>query len=165
VYGDGRVLWWVGGRFGEGDTVLERRLTPEGVRLVRSGVIRAEDLAPPQVLHGVPASAWSDAEARPYAPPMYSVCFSPDPSAVMRLLPAPAEALLRGSGPDSSHGRCLQVTTAQARALDEILSEAGFVPEESPWAAAGWFLREDGNVRVNLRPLLPDGEWLQLSGG
>ena len=165
VYADGRVLWWVGGRFGEGDTVLERRLTPQGIDLVRSGVIQAKDLAPPQVLHGVPASAWSDAEARQYAPPMYSVCFSPDPSAVMRLLPAPAEALLGGSGPDPSHVRCLKLTTEDARALDQIMSEVGFVPEESGWAAAGWVLREGDRLRVELVPLWPDGDWLQPSGG
>ena len=165
VYADGRVLWWVGGRFGEGDTVLERRLTPKGIRLVRSGVIRAGDLAPPQVLHGVPASAWSDAEARPYVPSRYSVCFSPDASAVMALLPAPAEVLLRGSGPDPLHDRCLQVSTEEARALDVILSEAGFVPEELGWAAAGWFLQEGDRLGVRLVPLWPAGEWLQLSPG
>ena len=166
VYTDGRVIWWVARRFGEG-TFLERRLSPQGVDLVRSGAITAEDLAPPQVLHGVPASAWADAEARPYAPPMYSVCFSPDRSAVMGLLPAPAEALLRGSGPNPSRGGCLEATTEEARALDAILSEADLLPGEPAWAAATWLLRDDGGdrVRIELVPLLPDGELLQLSGG
>jgi hypothetical protein len=160
VYADGRVLWFVGGGFSEGYAVLERRLTPEGVRLVRSGVIRAEDLAPPQVLHGVPASAWADDEPRPYAPPRYSVCFSHDPSTTMGLLPAPAEALLRGSGSDPSHDGCRVVTADEARTLDSILSEAGFFPGEPQWAGAEWFLREGGGVRISIMPLWP-GTWVQ----
>jgi hypothetical protein len=167
VYADGRVLWWVPPYRNDWEgTVLERRLTPRGVDLVRMGQILSGDGTMDGTLHGVPASAWADAEARPYTPPMYSVCFSPDPSTVMRFLPARADALLRGGGPDPSHPWCLQVSTEEARALDEILSEAGFVQEESEWAAAGWFLREDGGdgVRIELLPLLPDGQRLRLFG-
>jgi hypothetical protein len=168
VYADGRVIWWAsdGSVVAPGGRTLERRLTSQSVDLVRSGAITIEALSPPQVVHGIPASAWVDAEARLYAPPRYKVCFSPDPSAVLGRLPAPAEALLRGSGSDPSHGRCLEVTTEEARALDEMLSEAGLSPSPAEWAAAAWFLREDGgdHLGIYLMPLLPDGVALRVAG-
>ncbi|HET7236925.1 MAG TPA: hypothetical protein VFK59_10900 [Actinomycetota bacterium] len=109
VYADGRVIWKVDGLAGGDGRLAERRLTPEGVNLVRSGAIQAEDLLPPSVLHGVPASAWADAESRPYAPPRYALCFARpdgdqewpdvDPSHAVDLLPTPAQALLRGKEP------------------------------------------------------------------
>ena len=188
VYADGRVLSWNDLRSGGGDYVLERRLTPEGVDLVRSGAIKAEDLAPPTVLHGVPESAWADAEARPYAPARYSVCFvisRPDdeevPSATdvvraMDLLPAPANALLRGTDPDSLHPGCVVVSTQDARAFSGMLSEEGLETGVNGVAAegtlgvtpgswvGGWLLRGAERVLgeplgVNLRLLWPDGEW------
>ncbi|HET7235828.1 MAG TPA: hypothetical protein VFK59_05285 [Actinomycetota bacterium] len=188
VYADGRVLSWNALRSGGGDYVLERRLTPEGVDLVRSGAITAEDLATPPVFGRVPASAWADAEARPYAPPRYSVCFvisRPDreevPSATdvvraMDLLPAPANALLRGADPDPLHPGCVVVTTQDARVFSSILSEEGLetgvdgVAAEGTlgvtpgsWAG-GWLLRGAERVLgeplgVNLRLLWPDGQW------
>ena len=166
VYADGRVLWWApdGSVVAPGGTVLERRLTPESLDLVRSGAITTEDLTPPQVLHGIPPSAWADDEARPYAPPRYSVCFSHDPSDTMGLLPAPAEALLRGSGSDPSHDGCRVVTADEARAIDSILSEAGFFPGEAQWAGAEWFLGGGVRISIIIMPLLPDGTWLQGKG-
>jgi hypothetical protein len=123
VYADGRVLWWGSlRRSGGGDYVKERRLTPEGVDLVRSGV-DPDDLSD---------SAWADAEAVPYAPPRYSVCFWANPvrdqSAApllpaVDLLPAPAKALLSGNDRDPLHPGCLVVGTSEARAFDDILSE------------------------------------------
>jgi hypothetical protein len=168
VYADGRVLWWApdGSVVAPGGTILERRLTPESLDLVRSGAIAMRDLTPPQVLHGIPPSAWADDVARPYAPPRYSVCFSHDPSATMGLLPAPAKTLLSGSGSDPSHDGCRVVTADEARALDSILSEAGSFPGEPRWAGAEWFLREGEGVRISIiiMPLLPDGAWLHGKG-
>jgi hypothetical protein len=187
VYADGRVLWWNDLRGSAGpagigaDYVKERRLTPEGVDLVRSG-IDPDDL---------PDSAWADAEARPYAPPRYSVCFvisRPDgeevPSATdvvraMDLLPAAANALLRGTDPDPLHPGCVVVSTQEARAFTGILSEEGLETGVDGVAAEGflgvtpgswvdgWLLRGAERVLgeplgVNLRPLWPDGDWHQL---
>ena len=192
VYADGRVLWWNdlrgdggGDGPGGGDYVLERRLTPEGVDLVRSGAITAADLAPPSVLSGVPESAWADADARPYAPPRYSVCFwangvDGDPFRpglmlpAVELLPAPAKALLSGDDPDPLHPGCLIVSTEDARAFYEILSGVGLNPASdlggvTPGATVGaWLLRgsEDTlgtQVGIYLRPLWPDGEWHEQS--
>ncbi len=184
VYADGRVLWWNSLRPGGGDYVLERRLTPKGVDLVRSGVEPAVHLYESDL----PDSAWAEAEARPYAPPRYSVCFvisRPDgenvPSATdvvraMDLLPAPANALLRGNDPDPLHPGCVVVSTQDARAFSDILSEEGletgvngFAMEGSigvtpgSWVG-GWLLRGaervlGERVGVNLRLLWPDGDW------
>jgi hypothetical protein len=182
VYADGRVLWWhalrtptAAGQLGGGDYVLERRLTPEGVDLVRSGAIKTEDglATPAQVLQGLPSSAWADAE-RPYAPPRYSLCFwkgdeRPVPSAV-DLLPAQAKDVVRGDDPDPLHPGCLVVSTEEARAFYEILSEAGLNPASdlggvTPGATVGaWLLSgTEGalgeQLGIYLRPLWPDGEW------
>jgi hypothetical protein len=183
VYADGRVLWWYDLRPG-GDYVLERRLTPEGVDLVRSGVEPGVDGG------DLPDNAWADATARPFAPARYSVCFvisRPDGKEVpytmevvraMDFLPASANALLRGNNPDPLHPGCVVVSTEDARAFSDILSEEGLepgvngvVPEGSisngvtpgSWVG-GWLLRgAEGvigkRVGVNLRVLWPDGDW------
>jgi hypothetical protein len=165
------VLWWGSlRRTGGGDYVKERRLTPQGVDLVRSGV-EPEDL---------PNNAWADALPKPYAPPRYSVCFwqndqVPVPSAV-DLLPASAKALLDGSDPDPLHPGCLVITTKAARALSEILSNVGL--EAPPASVSGggvtpgdtvdsWLLRGaeralGDQVGIYLHPLWPDGDWHRL---
>jgi hypothetical protein len=135
--------------------------------------------------HDLPNSAWADAEASPYAPPRYSVCFWAngvhDPSAhpVLRaadLLPAPAKALLGGSDPDPLHPGCLVVGTSEARAFDDILSEEGLVAPQAPVAGGGvtpgdtvdsWLLPSAESVLgeqvgIYLHPLWPDGDWHQL---
>ena len=177
VYADGRVLWWGSlRRNGGGDYVKERRLTPEGVDLVRSGVDPAD----------VPDSAWADAEARPYAPTRYSICFGGngmgDAAAMDRvraadLLPEAAKRLLTGSPPDPLHPGCLIVSTEDARALHDILSEEGLSNEGLNTApgvgvtpgdtVASWLLPDaervlGEQVGIYLHPLWPDGDWHRL---
>jgi hypothetical protein len=176
VYADGRVLWWGSLRgSGGGDYVKERRLTPEGVDLVRSG-------ADP---HDLPDSAWADPVARPYAPPRYSVCFwangvrhqsaAPLLPAV-DLLPAPAKAVLSGNDPDPLYPGCLVVSTKEARAFSDVLSEEGLEAPQAPVAGGGvtpgdtvdsWLLRGaeavlGEQVGIYLHPLWPDGDWHHL---
>jgi hypothetical protein len=157
VYADGRVLWWhdlrapcqnVGCTDRE-DYVLERRLTPEGVDLVRAGVpltFISGKLGPAPGLedargsHIVPDSAWADATASPYAPPRYSVCFlgrtgddehdlsTREVLRAVDLLPAPARSLLRGADPDPLHPGCLIVSTEDARVFYKVLSGMGLDP-------------------------------------
>lgn len=184
VYADGRVLWWhdlrAGGDFraGGGNFVMERRLTPEGVDLVRSGV---EPGIEPDY-GDLPDSAWADATARPYAPSRYAVCFwahgVDDPSshpllAAVDLLPASANALLDGSDPDPLHPGCLVVSIEAARAFQEMLSEAGLEAPPAQIAGGGvtpgdtvdsWLLRDAEPilgypVGIYLHPLWPDGDW------
>ena len=68
-------------------------------------------------------SAWEDREGKPYVPARYGACFwqvdsPPDFEAVLDLLPASAQALLRGSDPAAWNPRCLVVTPEEARSLD-----------------------------------------------
>jgi hypothetical protein len=166
VYADGRVLTW---HLGEsppcwlscpgGVPFVERRLSPEGVELVRSGTVRPKDW------YLVPKSAWEDREGRPYVPARYEACFwrtdSPpdvDVEALLDLLPPSAQALLSGSDL-ALNPRCLEVTPEEARSLEEILSQARSSRGDSPYAVGDWLLR-DGNgdqVGINLHPLFPDG--------
>jgi hypothetical protein len=171
VYADGRVIWHPD--LAEGP--FERRLTPEGVELVRSGAIQAEDLLPPWVLHRVPASAWADAKIKLYAPPRYAICLDPDRS--VDLLPAPAQALLRGkehtydgAGPILGGGdpptECLEVTTEEARAIDQILSDAGIERHTSADSGDVSFVLQHGGerIRISFNPLYPDGLWHYMGG-
>jgi RNA polymerase sigma-70 factor (ECF subfamily) len=133
VYDDGRVIthgWdedlrWVG----------ERRLTAEGVDLVLSGDIQADDLTP--VSNGIPAELWENPELKPFVPSAYGVCFwdengSP-PAFEGQFLgpPMPPDSLLKGfpakvrrilSGDIASDG-CSTVTPDQARTIAEILDD------------------------------------------
>jgi hypothetical protein len=173
VYADGRVLWWdwfgppCGGSSCLGGVpFVERRLSPEGVELVRSGAVQSKDL--PGLRSLVPESAWEDRAGKPYVPARYLACFwrtdSPptdgplDFEALLDPLPAPAQALLRGSDP-ALNPRCLEVTPEGARSLEEIMSQARSSRGDDPYEVGAWSLR-DGNgdqVGISLHPLFPDG--------
>ena len=176
VYADGRVIWSQQTGFtGNSKTSsttgwLERRLTPEGVDLVRSGAIRLEDLDPPS---HVPANAWEDPQVKPYVPSRYAVCAAWSQE-TMRLLPQRTQDLLRGHTdkqavyigeavfPGLAGGQgvvaCPEMTIEEARALDKIFLEAGFERSET---ARGLLYdikaRDVSSIRVI--PLLPDGEF------
>lgn len=138
VYADGRVISdpsWV--LYGDGHTIVERHLTPEGVELVRSGAVKASDLL--SRYGPVPADAWEDAEGRPYAPARYAVCFWQDsgdanpgtvnggyehPPTVLRFLPERAREILTGKehtyGSGEDPRECSEVTTDEIRDLSGI---------------------------------------------
>ena len=167
VYADGRVLSW----HWNGAYVLERRLTPDGVARLRSGVIKPWQFLTYPI--SVPEDAWADAEGKPYAPPRYSLClegltaFAEAPNLTDRgavdMLPPPANALLRGQDPDPVNLGCLVVTTEDARALRRLLTAAGLprAPRLGAFTrgstAAAWSL--SNQVGIYLRVLWPDGEW------
>jgi hypothetical protein len=176
VYADGRVIWsqqtgFTGNSRTSSTTGwLERRLTPEGVDLVRSGAIRLEDLDPPS---HVPASVWEDPETKPYVPSRYAVCASWSQE-TMRLLPQRTQDLLRSHTdkqavyngeavfPWLAGGQgvvaCNEITIEEARALDQIFLKVGFERSE---IASGLLYdikaRDVSSIRVI--PLLPDGEF------
>jgi hypothetical protein len=99
-----------------GVTVLERRLTADGLDLVRAGAVPAKAFLAEWVGHGtlpymggwewkpevsLPAGLLADAEFAEfaaYAPSRYAVCRldGADASRALRRLPAPTRALLRG---------------------------------------------------------------------
>lgn len=204
MYADGRLIWQrLGDRSGQGEPtgLIEQRLTPEGVELVRSEVLSIgsfdrdlhfEDTSglyygQIQILDGdrlvsitwgplfsgggpegvptatptrgqveaiqlidervedleswLPATAWEDAELRPYVPSRFSICIESgwgiglEP--VLGSLPQPAQDLLRPldrthevygrSGPGTAFDSwCSTVTTGEARALAGTFDEAGW---------------------------------------
>jgi len=166
VYADGRVLSWdlgeappcYGSSCPGGVPFVERRLSPEGVELVRSGAVRPKDW------YLVPESAWEDREGKPYVPARYEACFrrTDSPSeveALLDLLPPSAQALLSGSDPALNPG-CLEVTPEEARSLEEILSEALSSRGDLSlgWDVGVWSLRGGNDAQfIRLSPLFPEG--------
>jgi hypothetical protein len=188
VYADGRLIWtrdaFETGEFTpttppEGGPVvpdwIEQRLTPEGVRLLRSGAVElgGQFENPGEQLR---VSAWEDSRLRPYVASRYAACvigFAP-PSRAMELFPAEAQDLLRGKEQVNGFpSRCLEVTSEDARLLAKILSDAGFEQPDAEGDYPGglvMFTDPNGNREPNFgvsnfeglpgvefAPLLPDG--------
>ncbi len=142
----------------------------------------------------LPASAWEDRQIKAYVPSRYAICYwrpgEPpayesellEPSRVVRLLPAGAEALLRGK--DRAYeiwnwnntallepGMCSEVMTEEARALAEIFRQAGFgrdplaggVPQGT-WENDRFLTPAPNDVLVAFEPILPHGQWEQMGG-
>jgi hypothetical protein len=170
VYADGRVLWSFGG------PTYERRLSSAGVDLVLSGAIEprlfirqcSACAGPP-----LPSGSWASSEIRQYVPSRYAMCHfamgkSP-PSRFIGLLPSAAQELLRGKqhpyrpigmGPPLRID-CWQVTTGEARALDGILSDAGFETWDQTSSGLLTFA-PSADVEVDgpwFVPVLPHGEY------
>jgi hypothetical protein len=195
VFEDGRVIanagwgdWPLPGTFPaeygpslrpHGITV--QRLTPEGVDLVQSGVINASDFIcpekPPSLgglaigcqgpLHEIPSTAWKDSTLRPYVPYRYAICGSgPEERELvpsLQVFPAAAQDLLSGK----ESGYCFDVTTEEARKLDEILADAGFRVGDNPsnyqrWSGEGPDAREPW---MSFEPILPNGTFGSMHGG
>ena len=188
VYADGRMIWTREGLTGW----LERRLTLEGVELVRSGAVRFGELFFDPGL-ALPERALQDRLIKAYVPARFAVCpgylpgdtGSLEPSSILAHLPVSAQALLRGnertydaSGgvtggsppPPSTPVECFEVTTEEARALDGTFRHAGIErieePDNSPWAV--FEIKATARLRqsfISMMPLLPHGEWGFLGGG
>jgi hypothetical protein len=116
----------------------------------------------------VPASAWADRTMRPYVPNRYAICTD------LHGLPAAAADLLRGRlrtfdgvawwegrGPD-----CYDATTEGARALDRILTDAGFTAARADVRTLGATYELESPERssdlrsrsvVSFYPVLPHG--------
>jgi hypothetical protein len=137
VYADGRVIsgGWIGDSNG---TTREQRLTPEGVELVRSGAVEPERFALSS--NPVPAGAWENPEFKPYVPSRYAVCYWMERSGDY-VSPADQHPL-----------ECSEVTTDQARALDNILRD-GKVEDA-----------EGDVIFLEINTLLPHGEWVGTAG-
>lgn len=125
-----------------------------------------------------PASAWEDRAIKAYVPSRYSVCFRGIPNAiepdhVLGLLPIAAENLLRAG--DWTHEasvpaneNCSRVTTDDARALVQVLADAGIGRDLQSMGQVwlGYRLDDQGAsgnvVWISFAPVLPHGEatWL-----
>jgi hypothetical protein len=146
-------------------SLAERRLTREGVDLVRSGAIDPSAI----LTKRLPDSAWAEPEFRPYAPSSYAICdwtenYPMDPSRVGSRVPAPVQALLRGKERtydqamiftkiDAGLGEwppvvCSEVTADEAHILVNLLEDAGF---ETDWNGPERTLLEPGADRGYMR--------------
>jgi len=176
VYADGRVIWL------NQDTVLdgwlERRLTPAGVGLVRSGAVEVhgQDSAPLQAL---PAHLWEDAAWKPYIPSRYVACAARE---TIRLLPRAARDLLRdyeseqalasGENDFSSGGAgatCPAVTIEAFRSLDRILLHSGWSAHEEDGTLTYHYGDLDAQPAfvggISVIGLLPDGTFAECCPG
>jgi hypothetical protein len=143
VYADGRVIM-----HGDAPQWKERRLTPEGLDLVRSGAVGPNVFLNPKVEGAdLPQGAWADLQSRRYMPSRFAVCFrildrGPDyqgpaigggptnPSTVLRFFPPSAQAILGGEVTEGEFlGRldlaCSVVTPEEKHALHRIIGEPG----------------------------------------
>jgi hypothetical protein len=169
VYADGRVIM-----HGDAPQWKERRLTPEGLDLVRSGAVGPTVFLNPKVEGAdLPQSAWADQQSRRYMPSRFAVCFrildrGPDhqgppigdggrtnPSTVLRFFPLSAQAILGGEVTEGEFlGRldlaCSVVTPEEKHALHRIIGEPGrhVMVTDSEGNKISWWII----------PLLPHGE-------
>jgi hypothetical protein len=162
VYADGRLIWQ------HGDSLwLERRLTPQGVDLLRS----QPDLV--GEFDSLPESVWEENQAKQYVAARYGVCTSQEG---IRSLPQRALDLLGDLSNDQAiergeveffagdtGSRCPAVTVEEARQLDEILRENGFRRTEESGESV-WYEFQDLNPYIVVTGLLPDGTLAQSGG-
>ena len=168
VYADGRLIW----QYDE-SLWLERRLTPEGVDLVRSQPELLERSHPGLVIafESLPESAWKDPQATQYAAPLYGVCTSREgirrlPQQALNLVGdyTNAEAIERGEVEFFGNGStCPEVTLGKARELDRILRDHGY--QRTDHSGEGvWYGFQDLNPYIVVMALLPDGSLAQSGG-
>lgn len=119
----------------------------------------------------LPASAWENPETTAYVPSGYSVCYEPEQgvglSRVLASLPPPAEDLLRTQGIKRGEYTnllgtfvywCSDLATEEARALAQILDDAGQDPHEDVFGLRYVIGQRDPDateVSVSFGPLLP----------
>jgi hypothetical protein len=188
VYADGRVLWSFLG------PTYERRLSPAGVDLVRSGAIEPSGFLGACLAcagPALPAGSWADTEIRQYVPSRYAMCHFEltrfQLSRFLDRLPSFAKEILRGKqqpyrgftdtivdagGPAQPELQpridCWEVTTGDARALDEVLSDAGFDAWRStPDGVVAFVPPADLGHGTDLwfTPVLPHGEFAEAMRG
>jgi hypothetical protein len=180
VYADGRMIWGRERLTGR----LERRLTPEGVALVRSGAVRLDGAVPSlDPASALPQSALEDRLIKAYVPARFAVCSGYWPgdtgslelSSILAHLPVPAQALLRGNermydasggvtGGNPSHPstpvECFEVTAQEARALDRIFRDSGIeridqLDDSTPLQWVVFELKATAGLRQSFISMMP----------
>jgi hypothetical protein len=132
-----------------------------------------------QPMSALPASAWKDPTLRAYVPARYGVCYSGGsgtyprplrPSGILGSLPPAARDLVRGKS--RAHGgkvACSELTTDEARRLEDILTVAGFArrPRGFVWAVPQTASAEPpaGLREISFQPVLPHGQAVGPMGG
>lgn len=134
----------------------------------------------------LPASAWKDSKLRAYVPSRYAICYSGGsgiypgqlpPDEIMDGLPPEARDLLRGrtrtyQSPligtnESRSSACSEVTTDEARSLEEVLTVAGFErrPRGFVWTIPPGSNPAGGLQEIWFDPILPHGQPVGPMGG
>jgi hypothetical protein len=104
VYADGRMIWhYDGGYWSNADPpgARERRLSPHGLDLIRTGKIAPGDFlrGSPYLWHHPQEKLWAEPTARPYEPSKYAIWYPEwmgDADRAFDQLPPAAQAVLRG---------------------------------------------------------------------
>lgn len=200
VYDDGRVVWYPDSHASlrEGTEplqgILVQRLTPNGLELVRAGVIE-----PSTLLGGrqeLPIDVWSDLTPDEYLPSKYALCLTDetgrvgaigDVGAIRDRLPLDLQTLLRGTERTFTHydngaragaGAGAYYGTGPGPGVDcFVLSpeQAGAVWARGDPRDQAMMLLDDtsyatltasdgAEFEVVFGPVLPDGGWVQSGG-
>lgn len=144
VYEDRRVIFplWIDGLEGGWKNWFERRLTPEGLELVKAEIRRGGrlDAVPPgfppwgwfdgdrELITGpddpdlswLPPTAWEDTEPKLFVPSKYLACLRPSPLALL-----PRDAAEPFAGAVESSPACLDLALDDAREVATALDAAG----------------------------------------
>ena len=173
VYDDGRVLWH---QYGPESGALERRLTADGLDLVRSGALPASAFLRalshaahptwnvkhpnwsanhPNLRTPLPTGLWADPEFRTYAPSRYALILLEDEAPALARLPVSARALLGGKDGTYRH-------------TDWYFPESwdwSFFPVSAEEASVLEGALETARVKFEAVPILPHGQPAFPDGG
>ena len=188
VYEDGRVIARSRPDLGQlpglgmyPGMIGERRLTPEGAEMVRSGSLDSVALLPgsdPMAREDL----WADPSFHPFEPSTFAICYSTggpwdeDPTSVVPMLPAPLQTILQGKervfnvtrvvvdadvAEMSVSRECTELTIEESRALEEALDTIGRRQSRDEWFVS---VARDGDaspVEIGLerQRILPQGGW------
>lgn len=198
VYDDGRVVWYPDSHASlrEGTEplrgILVQSLTPNGLELVRAGVIEPRTLLIDR--DDVPMEVWSDPTPDEYLPSKYALCPTDetggvdaigDVGAIRDRLPLDLQTLLRGTERTFTHHDngaradagafygtgpgpgvdCFVLSPEQARAVwaqGDPGDQAMMLLDDTSYAT---LTASDGaELEVVFGPVLPDGGWVQSGG-
>ena len=189
VYADGRVIWFPDAHAGlaEGmsrNSIVERRLTTDGLRLVRSGAIQVQDFNRADL---VPSDVWAEARYRPYVPAEYAVCGWEqgelsgawvDARSVLGDLPPAVRALLRETHRTFSGFSFLDMTPPELQesttcfaltteAADELV-RLSYEPTLRYRREGDWLTFVDPKkalvTRMQILPVMPHGQFVLWGG-
>jgi hypothetical protein len=128
----------------------------------------------------LPAGAVDDHQVRLFIPSKYAICYwsdgEHDASQVVDLLPASAQPLLRGkertfypvgglAEDPPIPVECHEVTTAEARNLDDVFEAAGIAADLPTWKDPSEPTDGEWNgIGIQFTPLLPHGQYVPWGG-
>ena len=166
------------------NSIVERRLTTDGLRLVRSGAIQVQDFNRADL---VPSDVWAEARYRPYVPAEYAVCGWEqgelsgawvDARSVLGDLPPAVRALLRETHRTFSGFSFLDMTPPELQesttcfaltteAADELV-RLSYEPTLRYRREGDWLTFVDPKkalvTRMQILPVMPHGQFVLWGG-